>query len=166
MKRHKSLFIHRTAEIHSNAVLGRETKIWVNVQIREKASVGKKCVISKDVYIDKNVKIGNYCKIQNSVSIYDGVKICNKVFIGPNVSFTNDRYPRAFQKEWKITKTIINDGVSIGANATIVCGVNIGRYALIAAGAVVIDDVPPFTMVAGNPAVIKYKINKYGKKIN
>ena len=149
----KSSYIHPTAIIHSIKKIGSGTKIWVNAQIRENVTIGKKCIISKDVYIDKNVKVGNFCKIQNGVSIYDGVTISNNVFVGPHVCFTNDKVPRAFNKKWKIIKTIINEGASIGANSTIVCGITVGKYSMIAAGSVVTKNVNAFTLVAGNPAV-------------
>jgi acetyltransferase-like isoleucine patch superfamily enzyme len=164
MKR-KSLYIHPTAIINSTKKIGSGTKIWVNAQIRENVSIGKKCIISKDVYIDKNVKVGNFCKIQNGVSIYDGVTISNNVFVGPHVCFTNDKVPRAFNKKWKITKTIINEGASIGANSTIVCGITVGKYSMIAAGSVVTKNVNAFTLVAGNPAIEIAKINKKGFRI-
>ena len=161
----KSLYIHSTAIIKSTKKIGSGTKIWVNAQIRENVSIGKKCIISKDVYIDKNVKVGNFCKIQNGVSIYDGVNISDNVFVGPHVCFTNDKVPRAFNKKWKITKTIINEGASIGANATIICGITVGKYSMIAAGSVVTKNVNAFTLVAGNPAVIIAKINKKGFRV-
>lgn len=145
--------------------IGSGTKIWINAQIRENVSIGKKCIISKDVYIDKNVKIGDFCKIQNGVSIYDGVIISNKVFIGPHVCFTNDKVPRAFNKKWKITKTVINEGASIGANSTIICGITVGKYSMIAAGSVVTKSVNAFALVAGNPAVEIAKVNKKGFRI-
>jgi UDP-2-acetamido-3-amino-2,3-dideoxy-glucuronate N-acetyltransferase len=147
-----SVFIHSSANVHSSASIGDGTKIWINVQIRENAQIGSNCIISKDVYIDHAVCIGNNCKIQNSVSIYNGVTIEDKIFVGPNVSFTNDKVPRAFNTEWKVTPTLVKTGASIGANATIVCGVTIGEYAMVAAGAVVTKNVAPFALVMGNPA--------------
>lgn len=152
--------IHRTAEVSSKSKIGENTVIWNNAQVREKAMIGKNCVISKDVYIDKNVKIGNNCKIQNSSQIYDGVVIKNNVFIGPGVIFTNDYFPRADNKSWKIKKTLINFGASIGANSTILCGVKIGKRAMVAAGSVVTKDIKDFELYAGNPAVLKKKIKK------
>ena len=162
----KSLYIHPTAIINSTKKIGSGTKIWVNAQIRENVSIGKKCIISKDVYIDKNVKVGNFCKIQNGASIYDGVTISNNVFVGPHVCFTNDKVPRAFNKKWKITKTIINDGASIGANSTIVCGVELGEYSMVGAGSVVTKNVEPKTLVYGNPAkfIKKFKNESTFKK--
>jgi UDP-2-acetamido-3-amino-2,3-dideoxy-glucuronate N-acetyltransferase len=160
-----SVFIHSTTNIHPSAIIGDGSKIWINVQIRENAQIGKNCIISKDVYVDLGVKIGNDCKIQNSVSVYSGVTIADKVFIGPNVSFTNDKIPRAFNATWQIIPTEVKLGASIGANATIVCGVVIGEYAMVAAGAVVTKDVAPFTLVAGNPARPVAIIDEAGNKI-
>ena len=148
----RDVFIHPSASVHSSALIGDGTKVWINVQIRENAQIGENCIISKDVYIDHAVKIGKDCKIQNSVSVYNGVTIEDKVFVGPNVCFTNDKIPRAFNTAWKVTPTIVKTGASVGANATIVCGVTIGEFAMVAAGAVVTRDVAPFALVAGNPA--------------
>lgn len=161
-----NVFVHPTANVSPQAVIGQGTKIWINVQIREKAVIGDNCIISKDVYIDHAVKIGNRCKIQNSVSVYHGVEIGDEVFVGPNVAFTNDRVPRAFSTEWKITPTRVESGASIGANSTIVCGITIGEYAMVAAGSVVTKDVPPFTLVMGNPARAVARIDKAGNRIN
>ena len=158
-------FIHPTAHISEKAEIGAGCKIWINVQIRENAQIGQNCIISKDVYIDHAVKIGNGCKIQNSVSIYHGVEIGDDVFVGPNACFTNDKVPRAFNTEWQVTETHVGTGASIGANATIVCGVRIGEYAMVAAGSVVTKDVPPFTLVAGNPARPVGMIDKAGNRV-
>jgi len=116
------IFIHDSANISPKSEIGKGTKIWINVQVRESAIVGENCIISKDVYIDHAVVIGNRCKIQNSVSIYNGVTIGDDVFVGPNVTFTNDKVPRAFNTNWRVTTTLIENGASLGANSTIVCG--------------------------------------------
>ena len=158
--------IHQSATIDSGAEIGDGSIVWVNVQIREGAKIGKNCVLSKDVYVDCNVKIGDECKIQNSVSIYDGVTIESRVFVGPNASFTNDKVPRAFNADWKITKTLVQQGASLGANCTIICGIVIGEYSMIAAGSVVTKDVPSYTLVAGNPARVVAKVDKAGNKIS
>lgn len=150
--------IHPTADVSKLSSIGKNTYVWNNAQVREKAKIGKNCVISKDVYIDKNVSVGDNCKIQNSVQIYDGVIVKDNVFIGPGVIFTNDYYPRANNKKWKIIKTIIKSGASIGANSTIICGIKIGKKAMIAAGSVVINDVKDNELHAGNPAKFKKKI--------
>jgi acetyltransferase-like isoleucine patch superfamily enzyme len=158
-------FIDKTAHVDPRSKIGQGTKIWINAQIRENVNIGKNCSISKDVYIDKNVKIGDNCKIQNGVSVYDGVVIEDDVFIGPNVTFTNDKLPRAFNADWKISPTIIRKGASVGANSTLVCGIEIGEFAMVGAGSVVTKNVDPFTMVLGNPAKFKYKVDKEGRNI-
>jgi acetyltransferase-like isoleucine patch superfamily enzyme len=159
------VFVHETAHVSPQAKIGRGTKVWINVQIRENASVGELCILSKDVYIDEGVTIGNRCKVQNSVSVYKGVTIADDVFVGPNVSFTNDRVPRSFNADWSITPTRVETGVSIGANATIVCGVTLGEYSMVAAGSVVTRDVPPYTLVKGNPARVAGQIDKMGHRV-
>ncbi len=159
------VFIHPSANVSPAAQIGDGAKIWINVQIREGASVGEGCIVSKDVYIDHGVTIGDRCKIQNSVSVYNGVTIGNDVFVGPNACFTNDKVPRAFNADWSITPTRLDDGCSIGANATIVCGITIGEYAMVAAGSVVTKSVPPYTLVMGNPARAVARIDKAGNKI-
>ncbi len=130
----------------------------------ENAKIGSQCVISKDVYIDESVSIGNRCKIQNSVSVYKGVEIDDDVFVGPNACFTNDLIPRAFNQDWKISKTFVGKGASIGANATIICGVTIGSYSMIGAGAVVTKDVPKYSLVVGNPAKVVGMVDKNGNR--
>ena len=160
-----NIFIHPSATVHDSASISEGTKVWVNVQIRENVEIGVDCIISKDVYIDHAVSIGNRCKIQNSVSVYHGVTIEDDVFVGPNVAFTNDKVPRAFNEAWEITPTLVERGASIGSNATIVCGITIGEFAMVAAGSVVTRDVPPYTLVVGNPARPVSKIDKEGNKV-
>lgn len=160
-----NIYIHPTSNVSSESKIGEGTKIWINSQIREDSEIGINCIISKDTYIDIQVKIGNNCKIQNGVSIYHGVSIEDDVFIGPNACFTNDKVPRAFDPEWKITPTIVKKGASIGANSTIVCGVILGEYCMIAAGSVVTKDVEPYSLVMGNPAKHYTYVDKMGNKI-
>ena len=159
-------YIHPTANVASNVNIGNGTKVWINVQIREGVSIGTNCIISKDVYIDHGVSIGNRCKIQNSVSVYNGVTIFDDVFVGPHVSFTNDRIPRAFNTNWKITPTVVNNGVSLGANSTIICGVSLGSYSMVAAGSVVTKDVPNNALVMGNPAKVVAYVCECGNKLD
>jgi len=149
------VYIHPTAVVEEDVVIGSGTRIWHFVHIRKGARIGKNCNIGKGVYIDKNVVIGDNVKIQNFVSIYYGVTLEDDVFVGPHATFTNDLYPRSFNADWQVVPTIVKKGASIGANATIVCGVTIGEYAMVGAGAVVTKDVPAFGLVYGNPARLK-----------
>ena len=154
-----------SAIVESNEI-GEKTKIWHFAQVREGAKIGKNCNIGKSCYIDKDAKIGNNVKIQNFVSVYKGVKIEDDVFIGPSVTFTNDLNPRSFiWKEEKISETVIEKGVSIGANSTIICGIKIGKYALVGAGSVVTKNVPPFGLIYGNPAKLKGYVCYCGEKL-
>ena len=164
MEQVEQIFIHDTASVDPRSEIGSGSKIWMNVQVRETAKIGSQCVISKDVYIDESVSIGNRCKIQNSVSVYKGVEIDDDVFVGPNACFTNDLIPRAFNQDWKISKTFVGKGASIGANATIICGVTIGSYSMIGAGAVVTKDVPKYSLVVGNPAKVVGMVDKNGNR--
>lgn len=147
-----SIFIHETAEVSGKASVGDNTKIWNLAQVRENAVIGESCIISKNVYIDAHAVIGNRVKIQNNVNVYDGVVVEDDVFLGPSMTFTNDMYPRSFNQDWEITKTLVKKGASIGAGAVIVCGVEIGEYAMIGSGSVVVKDVPAHALVVGNPA--------------
>jgi acetyltransferase-like isoleucine patch superfamily enzyme len=161
-----SVYIHPTATVDAGAVIGEGTRVWVNVQIREGVTIGSNCILSKDVYIDHHVSIGDGCKVQNSVSIYNGVTLEDDVFVGPNACFTNDRVPRAFQSDWKVTPTLVKHGASIGANATIVCGITIGEYAMVGAGSVVIRDVEPYALVVGNPARAVGYVDRNGNRMD
>ncbi len=162
----QNVFIHESAHISQKATIGEGSKIWINSQIRENVTIGRECIISKDTYIDHNVSIGNNVKIQNGVSVYNGVTIGDKVFIGPNAVFTNDYFPRAYIEDWKITETFIKEGVSIGANATIICGNTIGLYSMIGAGSVVNRDVADYELVAGNPIKHIGWVCECGKKLD
>jgi len=161
----RNIYIHKTAHLADNVKIGDGTKIWINVQIRENAEIGTNCILSKDVYIDHEVKIGDSVKVQNGVSIYNGVTIQDEVFIGPNVVFTNDYYPRAQNPEWVIRKTLVKKGASLGANSTIVCGHTVGEYAMVGAGSVVVNDVLPYNLVVGNPAKVIGYVCKCGQKL-
>jgi UDP-2-acetamido-3-amino-2,3-dideoxy-glucuronate N-acetyltransferase len=152
--------IHSTAEVSAQATIGEETSIWHNSQVRERAVIGKNCILGKGVYIDADVCIGDKVKIQNYVSIFHGVTIEDGVFIGPHVCFTNDLHPRAINPDgslkaaddWTLTRTLVCRGAALGANSTIVCGIQIGQWAMIGAGSVVSRDVPDYALVIGNPA--------------
>ncbi|MFC1674297.1 acyltransferase [Candidatus Omnitrophota bacterium] len=157
-------YIHSSAEVSERAKIGVKTRIWHFAHIREDASIGKNCSISKDVYVDVGVSIGNNVKIQNGVSVYKGVTVEDEVFLGPNATFSNDLYPRVLPADWKILPTLIKKGASVGANATIVCGVTLGEYSMVGAGSVVTKDVPAYGLVVGNPARLKGFVCKCGHK--
>jgi len=157
--------IHESAYVE-DAEIGDGTDIWHFVHVRKGAKIGKNCNIGKGVYVDLNVVIGDNCKIQNFATIYQGVTISNDVFIGPRVCFTNDVRPRAFM--WgdnRLVKTVVKNGASIGANATIIAGVTIGEYAMVGAGSVVTKDVPDYGLVVGNPAKVVGEDDKNGNGI-
>jgi acetyltransferase-like isoleucine patch superfamily enzyme len=161
-----SVFIHATAEVSEGAIIGDNTKIWNQAQVREGAEIGENCVISKNVYIDFGVHIGSNVKIQNNVNVYHGVTIEDDVFLGPSMTFTNDLYPRACNQSWEVVSTHVKRGASIGANATIICGVTIGEYSMVGAGSVVSKSVPPFALVVGNPAKKIGDVCKCGERID
>ena len=145
-------FAHPTAVIEDGSIIGKGTNIWHFAHVRVGASIGQRCTLGKDVFVDAQVHIGNDCKIQNGVSVYAGVTIEDEVFVGPNVTFTNDRWPRAVSPSWDIETTVLRNGCSIGANATIICGTVIGSFAMVGAGSVVVHDVENFELIVGNPA--------------
>lgn len=161
----KNIMIHSTAEVSPESEIGEGTKIWNQAQVRERARIGRECVISKNVYIDVDVIIGDRVKIQNNVNVYHGVEIEDDVFLGPSMTFTNDRFPRAFQSDFEVCPTRVKRGASIGANATIRCGIVIGEYAMIAAGSVVTHDVLPHALVAGNPARQIGRVCRCGRRL-
>jgi UDP-2-acetamido-3-amino-2,3-dideoxy-glucuronate N-acetyltransferase len=160
-------FKHDTAIIDEGAVIGDETKIWHFCHIMPHCKIGNHCILGQNVFIGNHAEIGNRVKLQNNVSVYEGVVIEDDVFIGPSVVFTNVINPRSFiDRKNEFKKTMLRKGASIGANATILCGAEIGSYAMIAAGAMVIDNVKPYSMVAGNPARHKGWVSEEGEKLH
>lgn len=163
-----SYFVHESSYIDENVQLGDGVKIWHFCHVQSGASIGDKTTLGQNVNISNNVRVGKECKIQNNVSVYEGVTVEDGVFLGPSCVFTNDLTPRArYPKGHENYKpTLIKEGASIGANATIVCGHTVGRYALVAAGAVVVGDVPDFALVAGVPARVIGKVDELGNRVD
>jgi UDP-2-acetamido-3-amino-2,3-dideoxy-glucuronate N-acetyltransferase len=147
------VFVHATAIVDDGALIGKGTKIWHWVHVSKNSVLGERCVLGQNVFIAPGVKIGNGVKIQNNVSVYDGVEIDDDAFLGPSCVFTNVNNPRSFiERKDEFRKTRVGRGASIGANATIVCGHDIGEYAFIGAGSVVTKHVPAFALVVGSPS--------------
>lgn len=147
--------MHESAYVDEGAKIGKGTKIWHFCHISGEAEIGEYCSLGQNVYVANRVKIGNHVKIQNNVSVYEGVILEDYVFCGPSMVFTNVKTPRsAFPRNQPkdYQRTLVKRGATIGANATVVCGVTVGEWAFIAAGAVVTKDVPPYALVAGVPA--------------
>ena len=158
-------FIHESSYADEGAEIGEGTKIWHFCHIMGGAKIGKNCSLGQNVNVGSRAVIGDGVKIQNNVSVYDDVIIEDDVFCGPSCVFTNVINPRAFvERKNEYKKTVIKKGASIGANATIVCGVTIGEYALIGAGSVVTRDVPSYALVYGSPARVHGKVDKGGEK--
>lgn len=166
MNQSSDVFIHPTATVEDDVLIGRGTRIWHLAHIRRGARIGENCTLSKDVYIDANVMIGNRVKVQNGVSVYQGVTLEDDTFVGPHASFTNDETPRAFAADWHIVSTVVRRGASIGANATIVCGVTLGPYSMVAAGSTVTNDVAPHGLVIGSPARLVAYICRRGHRMS
>ncbi len=153
-------YVHPSAFVDAGARIGPGTKVWHLAQVRERAVIGAECILGKGVYVGEGVHIGRRVKIQNGVSIYPGATVEDGVFIGPHVCFTNDRHPRAVNPDgsvqtadqWEVSPILVREGASLGAACVLVAGITVGRWAMVAAGAVVTKDVPDHGLVAGNPA--------------
>lgn len=162
----KKFFAHETAVIDENAIIGEGTSVWHFSHLMGGAIVGTNCIIGQNVFIASNVLLGNNVKVQNNVSLYDGVVCEDDVFLGPSCVFTNVINPRsAVSKKKEFKKTFVKKGATIGANATIICGVTISEYAFIGAGTVVTKNVAAYALVAGNPAKQIGWISEYGSKL-
>ena len=147
-----SYFVHSTATIDEGAMIGAHTRVWHYAHVMGKAEIGEECVVGQGCFIG-NVRIGNGVRIQNNVSVFDGVELHDYVFVGPSAVFTNVVNPRSeVSRREEYVATIVRRGATIGANATLICGVTIGEYAFVGAGAVVRRDVPSFGLVVGTPA--------------
>ena len=159
--------IHKTAIVDDGAIIGIGTSVWHWSHISSKAKIGENCKIGQNIFIGNNVIIGNNCKIQNNVSIFEGVEIGDNVFCGPSMVFTNVLNPRSeINRKDEFQKTIIENGVTLGANSTIVCGIKIREYAFVGAGAVVLEDVKPFALIVGVPGKQIGWMSKDGKRLN
>lgn len=166
-------FVHPSSDVSPDAQIGSGTKVWQACQVRAGAVLGCNCILGKGVFVDLGVRIGNNVKIQNGVSVYEGVTLEDGVFCGPHCVFSNDYRPRAINPDgslksgddWKITPTRVKYGAAIGANAVVVCGITIGRWAMIGAGSVVTRDVPDYGLVYGNPARLHGFVCPCGHKL-
>jgi UDP-2-acetamido-3-amino-2,3-dideoxy-glucuronate N-acetyltransferase len=162
---HPGAAIHPTAVVEPGAIIGEGSRIWHQSHVRDGARIGARCTIGFAVYVDAGAVIGDRCKVQNHVSVYRGVVLEDDVFVGPAATFTNDIYPRATSASWEILPTRVRRGASIGARATIVCGVNLGEWSMVAAGAVVTHDVPSYGLVVGVPARLRTWICACGRPL-
>ncbi len=162
-----NFFVHESAYVDDNVSIGNNTKIWHFSHILSNTFIGENCSFGQNCVVGPNVKIGNGVKVQNNISIYEGVEVEDDVFLGPSIVFTNVINPRSFiirKEEFK--KTLLKKGCSIGANATIICGINIGKYAFVGAGAVVLKDIPDYGLVVGNPAKQIGWVSKSGIRLH
>lgn len=148
-----NFFVHESSFIDNNVIIGENTKIWHFSHVLSNSNIGSNCSFGQNCVVGPNVTIGNGVKVQNNISIYEGVEVEDDVFLGPSMVFTNVINPRSFIiKKEEFKKTLLKKGCSIGANATVICGVTIGEYALIGSGAVVNKDVKPYALIVGVPA--------------
>lgn len=160
-------FIHNTAVVDTGSKIGNGTKIWHFSHVMPNAEIGQNCNIGQNVYIDNHSRIGNNVKIQNNVSVYSHVIIEDDCFLGPSMVFTNVINPRAFiERKHEFRTTLVQKGATIGANATILCGIKLGSYCMIGAGAVVTKNVPDFALMAGNPAIQIGWVSKNGHRLH
>lgn len=163
----KTYFAHETAIVDEGSIIGKDTKIWHFSHIMPKCHIGESCNIGQNVVISPEVQLGRNVKVQNNVSIYTGVVCEDDVFLGPSMVFTNILNPRSHViRRDAYLKTVLRQGASVGANATIVCGVEIGTFALIGAGAVITKDVKPYALVVGNPARQIGWVSAFGHRLN
>lgn len=167
MNEHLDYYVHSTAVVDEGASIGRGSKIWHFCHIMSGGKIGEECILGQNVFIASKVTIGDHCKIQNNVSLYEGVILEEEVFIGPSAVFTNVLNPRAMvERKDQFRPTLVRRGASIGANATIVCGNELGCYCLVAAGAVVTASVGAYTVVGGNPARLMGYVSAAGETLH
>ena len=159
--------VHATAIVDAGAEIGAETRIWHWVHVSAGARIGRGCSLGQNVYVGNRVRIGDHCKIQNNVSVYDNVTLEDGVFCGPSMVFTNVYNPRAeISRKDEYRDTLVRRGATLGANCTIVCGVTVGEYAFIAAGAVVREDVPDFALIGGVPGRLIGWMSRFGERLD
>lgn len=161
----KDYFVHPNALVESSDI-GPKTRIWAFAHVLKNVKIGEDCNLCDYVFVESGVTIGNRVTIKNGISVWEGLTIEDDVFLGPNCVFTNDMFPRSKAHHAEFLKTFLKKGCSVGANATILCGITLGKYCMIGAGAVVTKDVPDFACMAGNPAKHLYWISKTGEKLN
>lgn len=160
----KNYFVHPNALVETNQI-GKNTRIWAFAHVMKNVNIGEDCNICDHCFIESGVNVGNRVTMKNGIALWEGVTIEDDVFLGPFCVFTNDMFPRSKAHNHDFLKTAIKKGASIGANATVLCGIEIGRYALVGAGSVVTRSVPDFALVTGNPARVKYWISKNGDRL-
>ena len=168
MSDNKNYYVNEHAIVDDNVEIGEGTKVWHFSHIQSGSKIGKKCVFGQNVNVGNNVTIGNYCKVQNNVSIYEGVTLEDYVFCGPSMVFTNILDPKCKYPQVGVQfyiKTLVKEGASIGANATIVCGHTLGKHCMIGAGTVVTKDVPDYALVIGTPGRVVGWVSEAGKKL-
>lgn len=158
-------FKHERAMVHPDAKIGEGTRIWANTNIQAGAVIGSGCNICDGSFVEKGAVIGNDVTIKHYVSVFDGITIEDEVFVGSNIAFINDRHPRSRQP-FTIEKTLVKKGATIGTNAVIMCGLTIGEYAFVGAGAVVLKDVPAYGLIVGNPGKLVGYVGKDGRKLD
>ena len=161
------IFIHDTAIVDEGAKIGEGSKVWHFSHIMKEAIIGKNCILGQNIFVASGVTLGNNVKVQNNVSIYDGVVTKDDVFLEPSMVFTNVINPRSFiERKEEFKTTLVKKGATIGANATIVCGNNIGKYAMIGAGSVVVKDVSDYALIVGNPGHQIGWVSKSGLRLD
>lgn len=168
MSENKNYYVNEHAVVDDGVEIGDGTKVWHFSHIQKGSKIGKNCVFGQNVNVGNNVTIGNYCKVQNNVSIYEGVTLEDYVFCGPSMVFTNILDPRCKYPQVGAQfyiKTLIKEGTSIGANATIVCGHTLGKHCMIGAGSVVTKDVPDYALIVGNPGRVIGWVSEAGKRL-
>lgn len=164
MKENKQFFVHPNALVESDSI-GAKTRIWAFAHVLKNVTIGEDCNLCDYVFVESGVTIGNRVTIKNGISLWEGLTIEDDVFLGPNAVFTNDMFPRSKRHSGNFLETRICKGASVGANATILCGINLGQYCLIGAGSVVTKSIPDFALVTGNPAKFRHWVSKTGEKL-